>query len=1450
MADKLRARFYMERMGIAAALDAVKKPAEVGDRPFAPDVAEALVNNLRQIKITGQEREQLGQYVEPVQLQVVCYELWEKLKSRPVAPISAEDRAEIGDVDRALIAFYNRAITSVVQHGGVYEGKLRQWFSEQLVTPAGTRNLLYQGKTETAGLPNNVVQLLEDQFLLRIDARAGGYWIELVHDRLVEPILRANRVWLDPTELGVDEQQVASPEPAEQVLAHPIRNPYIGPRTFSEAERHLFFGRDREARALLAQVISQRLTLVYGPSGVGKSSLVNTKLMPGLRQRGFRVMPVGRVSGMLSVEIAAVENHFALHLMLSLDQGISPPELLSQLQLNEFFVHFVDTDGGWHYDQDYIQPSVRTEPGSATATDYKTVPYVVIIDQFEEFLTTNVGRRPEQAGFITQLNAAMLAHPHLLVVLVLRSDFVGDLDPYTHLFDDRLRSRFYVERMGAPAALEAVTRPAQVAGHPFEAGVAEKLVDDLQQVVGDHGSATRVPGGFVEPIQLQIVCYQLWERLRERLIENRLAQEIASTDQPISEEQLAQLGGFVEQSLSSYYEDGLQHVLQTPGIAISERALRIWFSNVLITPAETRALVYQGQDETAGLPNQAVMLLADLTLIRFTLRAGVRWCELVHDRLVAPILEANRAWNVRNESPLSSACRHWLEAGRNPKLLLIGENLHSAVTYADANRQDISVDELEFLQASKQQAAEQMERQWRTRLAAFSFIVVLIALSAWALWNWRIAHRAEAEATQARDAAQMLRLAAEAVIERTASPPRGLLLALAATQITIPGAESPAPEAVRALRTQFDQWSYWQQSLLDNGADVRAVTFGRQDGQLFTAAVDGRLLAWQINASGAQARTLLTLDQAIDALKLHPQQDWLAVGTEQGQIHLVNLNEPVNELAFWQAHTTGARVLALAFSADGRWLISGGADGLIKFWPMDPPNPNAASELSIPNGEECQPDCWVRTLALSADGRWLAAGAQNQRFFLWRLEPDLSATLVLNVRMLGNVRAVTFSHDNGWLAVGDESGLMTIYALADSQLTSNVALQPRHRVDLAHATPIFSLDFSPHQPLLAVGYGSGTVDLLPVGDVLGALRTVGKLDAAIQALTFSPSGERLASAVADNETTATADSHITLWHTEPVNAEPQLLSGHSAGVRALLYHPAPLTTVQPTATGTLVSAGEDGTVRFWAPEQQLSALQVITETGNRILAAAVSSDGNWLATGGRDGQVRLYVLPVTAAPTLLGAYAGTVLALAFSPDGAWLASGGSDPRVLLWSLTNRQAAPLTLDNQQGGVLALAFGADSRQLATGDEARRVKVWDLTASPPTMRLLYTHHDWVWAVAFSPDGRYLASTGADSMLRLTPLQTGVDAQGPLFAHGQRARTLTFTAAGALLATGGDDALIKLWNSHHLNAQPQELSQHTGIVRALAFLSDDRWLASAGDDQVIRLWTVALADLQQMAC
>ena len=489
--------------------------------------------------------------------------------------------------------------------------------------------------------------------------------------------------------------------PAEPALAA-VENPYVGPRTFTQQEANRFFGREHEARELHSLVIAHRLVLFYAQSGAGKSSLINTRLVPQLRETGMPVLPIGRVSGELPQGIGSVENIFIFNLLLSLDESDGDPGRFTGMSLSRFLTNLTSLDG-IHYYYDDSDDSPTQESGD---TLYEPSPYILIIDQFEEIVTTHPARWQDREGFFHQLAQAMSADPYLWVVLTMREDYVAVLDPYAHLVPGNLRARFYMQRMGYESALEAITRPAEQYGRPFAPGVAESLADNLRQIriygaQADIQKRTQL-GQFVEPVQLQVVCYQLWEKLKER------------PAGPITQQDLQELGN-VNQALAQFYEQALADVIKQTGV--SEIVLRNWFEEQLITEAGTKGTVYRGATRTGGIPNRAADLLAARFLLRSEVKAGGTWYELVHDRFIEPILLANQKW--REHQPLIQVARNWKEAGRPSDRLLEGDPLKTALT---GNWQALGQDVQEFLSASQEtqrtkEEARRAEQEAQRQLA-------------------------------------------------------------------------------------------------------------------------------------------------------------------------------------------------------------------------------------------------------------------------------------------------------------------------------------------------------------------------------------------------------------------------------------------------------------------------------------------------------------------------------------------------------------------------------------------------------------------------------------------------------------------------------------------------------------------------------------------------------------
>jgi hypothetical protein len=393
-------------------------------------------------------------------------------------------------------------------------------------------------------------------------------------------------------------------------------NPYVGPRPFERSDRAFFFGRDGEARELLSLVVAERVVLLYAASGAGKTSLVHAALVPLLEEEeGFEVLPVARIRAQMSDDaLASSRNVYSAGVLASLAEaagdGHAEGEFASST-LAEFLArhpHAIDSDG-------------------------LTEPRALVIDQFEELFTLYPRYWRQREQFVRDLADALDDDPLLRVVLAMREDYVAQLDPFTPLLPRDLRTRLRLDRLGPADAIAAVVNPTHMTKRTYAPGVAEKLVADLLRFRADTGlgETVEIEGEYVEPVHLQVVCQSLWEELPPDVTE-------------ITEGHLRAFGD-VDEVLRRFYDDAVESAAARA--RMREARLRARLENLFITAVGTRNTVYRTADATAGLPNAAIDELENRRVIRAEWRAGARWYELTHDRLIAPIQSSNARFRAR-----------------------------------------------------------------------------------------------------------------------------------------------------------------------------------------------------------------------------------------------------------------------------------------------------------------------------------------------------------------------------------------------------------------------------------------------------------------------------------------------------------------------------------------------------------------------------------------------------------------------------------------------------------------------------------------------------------------------------------------------------------------------------------------------------------------------------------
>jgi YVTN family beta-propeller protein len=199
--ENLRPRFRLERFREKAALEAIKGPIKnIGnainvDLKQVDEDVKKIVNDLMKIRVedpAGNIRSVEGEFIEPIQLQVVCQRWWEELLKG-----GSNKNNDLVNVDNALQDYYVDAIREATKKTGIHEESIRKWCEKKLITPNGTRSIVHQDPYFTEGMSNEVIDVLASKYLVRREWRSGAAWYELTHDRLIGPIKSSNQFWLE-----------------------------------------------------------------------------------------------------------------------------------------------------------------------------------------------------------------------------------------------------------------------------------------------------------------------------------------------------------------------------------------------------------------------------------------------------------------------------------------------------------------------------------------------------------------------------------------------------------------------------------------------------------------------------------------------------------------------------------------------------------------------------------------------------------------------------------------------------------------------------------------------------------------------------------------------------------------------------------------------------------------------------------------------------------------------------------------------------------------------------------------------------------------------------------------------------------------------------------------------------------------------------------------------------
>jgi WD40 repeat protein len=335
----------------------------------------------------------------------------------------------------------------------------------------------------------------------------------------------------------------------------------------------------------------------------------------------------------------------------------------------------------------------------------------------------------------------------------------------------------------------------------------------------------------------------------------------------------------------------------------------------------------------------------------------------------------------------------------------------------------------------------------------------------------------------------------------------------------------------------------------------------------------------------------------------------------------------------------------------------------------------------------------------------------------------------------------------------------------------------------------------------------------------------------VSAVAFNPAGTLLASAGADHQVLIWDAKTYTLLHT---------LIGHTDQVFQV--------TFSPTDPTTLISVGDDSTIRLWNAATG-EVQQHFSYTGS-LSDIAVSSDGKRVVGVGcaehdaqkvcSKGKVSLWQLGGDTSPQTLTGGESLLREVAFNPAKPdELVTGGDDGSVLLWNLSDGSSKPYAYTNYTSPIYAVAFSPNGLHIAWANRSGTLFIRSLETDVATVALppIQASTTSILSIAFSADGNQVASTGYDRSIQFWRVADGQKLQTLSVVHGAAIDALAFSSDGSMLASASRDHTVRIWNMR--GAYDYGVGQELGgYARSeLAFNADGSRLA-IGNWQEVALW------------
>ena len=1140
--------------------------------------------------------------------------------------------------------------------------------------------------------------------------------------------------------------------------------PYVGLRPYTDSldDQARFSGRAQDEEIILANFYASPLTIFYGASGVGKSSVLLAGVVPKLRQTpGFAcvVFRTWQAENTLPLLKAAILD--AVRVAAKTEVEVKP-----ELQLDDFLLE-----------------CARVLSGRV----------VLIFDQFEEYFLYH-GASAVSEGFDAEFARSVnRSEINASFLLSMREDGLSKLDRFQGRIPKLLNNLLRLEHLDREAAMCAMREPLSAYNRRLPVGESSASIDDdlveelLEQVkVGritlEHTGAPNVavmgassPDSElrVEAPFLQVVLTRLWE------------EEKKHGSSHLTLATLKKLGG-APKILRN-------HLDKTMGrLERRQRRIAVDIFGHLVTPSGSKIAhtiddlaTYSNRPKSRLTPLLDRLADSDVRVLRTIPpppddSAGMRY-EIFHDILAAAIL----AWRQRKLfwRRVRRYIRWAVGIGTAVFLVLVvigliafqeEEKTNTALQMAKKEKEKTSkalqmaranlevVDEMDkavpFSRAVIREHVYQVScggggkhivtagndgiaRVWDTatgkplfQLRGSDKPVEYVFFSPYA----------NLIATSGYDYVARLWDGATGRFLRELQPHKDLITSIAFSpnkQLVVTASADGTAQV-----SEIDTGKQYP-TLIGHKTYVNSAVFNPDGSKVITASTDGTARIWDV-----------VTGKTVKELKGHSGVLYTALFSPNGVFAVTASLDRTARI--WNV-TTGKTIATLsghkdvvidaAVSPDSSVVATASADGTARIW--DASNGKLRAELNGHTG-------YVRCVAFSLDGKRLITASDDNTARIWN-----TVTGQAEAVLQGHTRDVThaeFTADERFVVTSSMDGTVRVWAPSTA----------RSLFTLMHDGEVYSAEWSHNGQYIVTASSDGTAKIWSAQGEL--VRPLHGHSREVMSAKFSPDDALVV--------TASRDNTSAVWEVETGN-NVTWLPKHTNWVSSASFSP---------NGGLIVTTSWDRTARLWNGKGEcLFTLPHESE----VECAAFSPDSKVVVTGCDNGVVKAWNTQ-TGEPFLdLPGHKEKVIAIDFSPvDSQRLVTASEDGSAFVWRLVQGvKSIPLQMKGESYRRTNARFSPDGTMVVISSQDCTARVCDaITGEEITSPL--KHSDVVLSAAFSPDSKLIVTASGDGSARVWEARSGLQL-AELREHKGDVNSAEFSPNGKFIVTAGVDHTARVW-------------------------------------------------------